>query len=92
MNLLAVSFNCDHCITTGHYLAVKDHVLYIPLIYIIMCLLGTEYTCSESERVSQKDVSEITCGVQKLFAVLLKPILLCGYVIAKFVRLTECLK
>jgi len=44
MNLLAISFNCDHCLTTGHNLAVKEHTMYLPLIYIIMCLLGTEYS------------------------------------------------
>jgi hypothetical protein len=43
MNLLAISFNCDRGVTTGHYLAVKDHTVYLPLIYIIMCLLGTDY-------------------------------------------------
>ena len=79
---LALRFNCDHCVTTGRNLAVKDHNVYLPLIYIIMCLLGTDTVCTESERLSQEDVLEITCGIQKLF--LLKSPLLRVYVVVNF--------
>jgi hypothetical protein len=90
MYYLAVRSNCDHRITTGDNLAVNDHSLYLPFIYFIMCLLGTDTIFSESKSFSRKDVLEVTCGVQKLS--LLKSPLLCVYVGVNFFHLTWSLK
>jgi hypothetical protein len=89
MYRLAVRFNCDHCITTGHNLAVNDQNLYLPIIYIIVCLLGTDTVCLKRENVSRKDVLEVTCGVQKLF-LLKSPLLrVCVYVVFFFDKVFE---
>jgi hypothetical protein len=92
MNVVAVSFKCDHCIITGHNLTVKDHPLYLPLICIIMCLLGTEYGVLQKRACfSEEHIGDCLRGLKAVGSFVVTP-LLCRYVGVNFFHLTESVK